>query len=136
MSIQGLRKFNHHPSGMIEGYLGDYYYDTEVDEYIRTQKDRIASLESQLADALAVIAKKDKALIKACELIEKFSLQVYNGSDCLMVYDAVELQPADVDLVESGYLDEFDNFEKSLKPWMQEEPNVNWQPVYTIKTKE
>lgn len=50
--------------------------------------------------------------------------------------EALAIKPEDVELVESGYLDEFDNFEKSLKPWMQEEPNVTWQPVYTIKTKD
>lgn len=29
-----------------------------------------------------------------------------------------------------GYVDEFGNFEKSLQQWMQDEPNVAWNPVY------
>lgn len=91
--------------------------------------------DKRIEQLLAVIAKKDEALIKACELIEKFSLQVYNGSDCLKVYDAVELQPSDVELVEVGYIDDFGNFENSLKPWMKDEPNIEWIPTYTIKTK-
>lgn len=47
MSINKLRKFNHHTSGMIESYLGDYYYDTEVDETIRTHQAEIERLKSQ-----------------------------------------------------------------------------------------
>lgn len=91
--------------------------------------------DKRIEQLLAVIAKKDDALIKACEIIEKFSLQVYNGSDCLRVYESVELQPADVELVEVGYIDDFGNFENSLKPWMKDEPNIEWIPTYTIKTK-
>lgn len=48
MSEQKLRKFNHHESGMIESLLGDYHYDTEVDELIRTQQATIDRLTAQL----------------------------------------------------------------------------------------
>jgi len=30
-----------------------------------------------------------------------------------------------------GYVDEYDNFENSLKQWMIEEPNTTWKPVYS-----
>lgn len=84
--------------------------------------------DKRIADLLAVIAKKDEALIKACELIEKFSLQVYNGSDCLMVYDAVELQPADVELVEVGTISGGDIF-------IHSDLAGSDRRIYTIKTK-
>lgn len=78
--------------------------------------------DKRIEQLLAVIAKKDEALIKACELIEKFSLQVYNGSDCLMVYESVELQPADVELVEVGKVKE-----ERLADWM---PNTELSVEY------
>lgn len=83
----------------------DLYYDARVQvDYEQWQAACQSLNDKRIQQLLAVIAKKDEALIKACELIDKFSLQVYNGSDCLMVYDAVELQPADVELVEVGFI--------------------------------
>lgn len=29
-----------------------------------------------------------------------------------------------------GYLDDYGNFESYMQPWMADEPNVNWRPVY------
>ena len=44
---KALRKFNHHPTGMIESNLGDYYYDTEVDETILAHQASIQDLEAR-----------------------------------------------------------------------------------------
>ena len=93
--------------------------------------------EHCIEQLMAVIAKKDDALIKACELIEKFSLHVYNGSDCLMVYEAVELQPSDVELSDIGYISE-DGAEVFLTKGLQIDAETCGVPVtklYTIKTK-
>ena len=92
-----------------------------------TQQDHTKLIEQ----LLAVIAKKDEALIKACELIEKFSLQVYNGSDCLRVYDALALQPADVELVEVERVRIIDGI-----PTLCGSKSSDGKPAYTIKTKE
>lgn len=59
MSTNGLRKFNHHPSGMKESFLGDYYYDTEVDAFIRTQQatiDRLTHIIESVKPYLAAAA--------------------------------------------------------------------------------
>lgn len=94
----------------------------------------IATLEQQLRNMAALVEKKNEALIKACELIEKFSLQVHNGSDCLRIYNAVELQPSGVELVEVGKVNEVGG---SL--WAsQYSPNNGVKVgdiVYTIKQK-
>ena len=97
-----------------------------------TQQDHTKLIEQ----LLAVIAKKDEALIKACELIEKFSLQVYNGSDCLRVYDALALQPSDVELVEVGrWVDEGNSDESDFYPVSYCGREGSGDMCYTIKTK-
>lgn len=63
---------------------------------------RIADLEATIRNMAAVIVKKDEALIIACNLIEKFSLHVVNGSDCMRIYDAANLTADGVELVEVG----------------------------------
>lgn len=67
---------------------------------------RITSLESQLADALAVIAKKDEALIIATTHMEMYSLQISHANDYKKITEAIDLNLGDVTLVEVGTVKE------------------------------
>lgn len=99
---------------------------------------RIADLEATIRNMAAVIAKKNEALIIACSLIEKFSLHVVNGSDCMRIYDAANLTADGVELVEVGYIGT-ESMEVFLTMGMPISPESCDEPVeklYTIKQKE
>ena len=132
--------------GWAFDYIGDGQYGSHTIQFANKLWQACQSLnDKRIEQLLAVIAKKDEALQAAvdCGMVPISSAKeggAARHSQQVIIADkireALALHPADVEMVESGYLDEFDNFEKSIKPWMQEEPNVTWQPVYTIKTKE
>ena len=112
------------------------YIEEQFDQFFEFDTDDRSTVTSAscrffaehcIEQLLAVIAKKDESLIKACELIEKFSLQVYNGSDCLRVYDAVELQPSDVELVDASNISDAE--------WDRYKSTGEGVKFYTIKTK-
>lgn len=59
-----LRKFNHHQEGMIESRLGDYYYDTEVNDFLRQQQTEIDRLTEQRDRLLNQLTESQRELIE------------------------------------------------------------------------
>jgi hypothetical protein len=101
-----------------------------------SMRDRITSLESQLASALAVIAKKDE-LISQC--IEN-NLHLADGDNCTLklVKEALAIKPGDVTLVEYAEMYNFGGANAGInyKNDLRKGDIVDGTKLYAIQKKE
>lgn len=91
--------------------------------------------DNRIQQLLAVIEKKDEALMLQSSHIEMYSLQISHANDYAKITKAIDLKPEDVELVEVGEAD----FDKPAGTVNLDIYNIDFDgmhKLYTIKTKE
>lgn len=91
--------------------------------------------DKRIQQLLAVIEKKDEALMLQASHMEMYSLQISHANDYAKITKAIDLKPEDVGLVEVGDAD----FDKPAGTVNLDIYNIDFDgmhKLYTIKTKE
>ena len=86
-------------------YCNPQEYIDKLHEQDADYKSEIANLEQQLRNTLALVEKKNEALMLQASHMEMYSLQISHANDYAKITRAIDLEPEDVELVEVNHVD-------------------------------